>query len=504
MPLATLASESVSSDGGSEDSLFLDEVEDRTGATIPVGDEQSGTCNSTRNSRSTGRDGRDSHQSKRRSICLKKAPTRQTSTHLRSSSLNFVGKFVRANFGNVVDVEYRLEQLKGIENRRRRVLNQGDQPMWRILSSYDGTVMRILAYDALFWFSICIYVGIRIVSVWELPSYLNDLPADSITVLGGFVTFFLVFWVNQSHDRFFGLYDSSMGIKGSIFNCATLGAASLPPEKVARLVRYMNCAHAAAYVGLSDVYTTGNYFNYADQEMSLLTQPERARLDHIDLDHGGSCSRELVAWCMNEIHTAERQGLINQILAKDFRDQIIKLQGHIGELFNAKDLPIPFFYVHFICLLTTLYLPLFAVTAAIQAGTGDTGWINGLIRGLVVVLQSVFVIGLRVLGQKMSDPYGDDLIDLSVMYYVHFTWQMSNRILNSHLPEEADPFVEDKLVKSRQSLGDAWPPKPKKKQGVPRKSFYYDASQSVADIEYGVDGGDYRTIRNPQQTRRGG
>ena len=82
---------------------------------------------------------------------------------------------------------------------------------------------------------------------------------------------------------------------------------------------------------------------------------------------------------------------------------------------------------HFICLLTTLYLPLFAVTSAIEAGTGDDiHWSAGVIKGLVVLLQAIFVLGLRVLGQKMSDPYGDDLIDLSVMYYVEFTWTNSN------------------------------------------------------------------------------
>jgi len=72
------------------------------------------------------------------------------------------------------------------------------------------------------------------------------------------------------------------------------------------------------------------------------------------------------------------------------------------------------------------------------------------------MLQAIFVIGLRVLGQKMSDPYGDDLIDLSVMHYVHFTWQMSNRILNSHFPEEANPAVENALKWKREPLGAAW------------------------------------------------
>jgi Bestrophin, RFP-TM, chloride channel len=146
-------------------------------------------------------------------------------------------------------------------------------------------------------------------------------------------------------------------------------------------------------------------------------------------------------------------------LAHQFRDQILKLRASIGEPYNAKDLPIPFFYVHFICLLTTLYLPLFAVTSAVEAGTGtDTHWSAGVIKGMVVLLQSIFVIGLRVLGQKMSDPYGDDLIDLSVMYYVNFTWTHSNRILHAHFPEEASSSVEAHMIAQRESIGKAWEP----------------------------------------------
>ena len=147
-------------------------------------------------------------------------------------------------------------------------------------------------------------------------------------------------------------------------------------------------------------------------------------------------------------------------LANTFRDHILKLRASIGQLYNAKDLPIPFFYVHFICLLTTLYLPLFAVTSAIEAGTGeDIRWSAGVIKGLVVLLQAVFVIGLRVLGQKMSDPYGDDLIDLSVMHYVNFTWTHSQRILKSHFPEEASASVEHMLMQKRNPCGGpAWEP----------------------------------------------
>lgn len=129
----------------------------------------------------------------------------------------------------------------------------------------------------------------------------------------------------------------------------------------------------------------------------------------------------------------------------------------LDTLYNYADQPVSFFYVHFIGLLSVLYLPLFAISSALDAGTGDESyWVNDVVAGLIVFLQVVFVIGLRVLGQKMSDPYGSDLEDLSVMHYVHYTWQMSRRMLESELPDPVDASIEEQLCKEGQSLGPAW------------------------------------------------
>jgi hypothetical protein len=41
------------------------------------------------------------------------------------------------------------------------------------------------------------------------------------------------------------------------------------------------------------------------------------------------------------------------------------------------------------------------------------------------------VVGLRSLGTKMLDPYGDDLEDLSVILYVESTIEICSTIMNS-------------------------------------------------------------------------
>ena len=77
-----------------------------------------------------------------------------------------------------------------------------------------------------------------------------------------------------------------------------------------------------------------------------------------------------------------------------------------------------------------------------------------------VFLQSIFVIGLRVLGQKLSDPYGSDVEDLSVIFYLNFTFTQSNRILAAEAPsqpDDQDPVaVEEEIIKERVTVGTAW------------------------------------------------
>ena len=143
-----------------------------------------------------------------------------------------------------------------------------------------------------------------------------------------------------------------------------------------------------------------------------------------------------------------------------YRDKLLDFQAALSGLYNYADQPISFFYIHFISLLSAIYLPLFSVSTAFEAGTGSTVyWTADLVNGLIVFLQSIFVIGLRILGQKLSDPYGSDVEDLSVMFYLNFTFTQSNRILAAEAPSRPEgdlAAIEEKIVKERVTVGAAW------------------------------------------------
>ena len=57
-----------------------------------------------------------------------------------------------------------------------------------------------------------------------------------------------------------------------------------------------------------------------------------------------------------------------------------------------------------------------------------------ILNGAIVCLQCIFVVGLRLLGTEMIDHYGDDLEDLSVIFYVKATLEIFSTIMNSKQP----------------------------------------------------------------------
>lgn len=61
-----------------------------------------------------------------------------------------------------------------------------------------------------------IYAGIRVQARLTLPDGIGRLATGDIGVIGGFLSFFLIFFVNQNYKRYTGLYDKAMACKGKI------------------------------------------------------------------------------------------------------------------------------------------------------------------------------------------------------------------------------------------------------------------------------------------------
>ena len=174
----------------------------------------------------------------------------------------------------------------------------------------------------------------------------------------------------------------------------------------------------------------------------------------------------------------QKMSLLTDQQAYLLRLDVQSIRANMSALFNALDQPISFFYIHFICLISAIYLPLFAVSTALDIGFGDeVHWTANILGAILVVLQNVFVIGLRILGQKMNDPYGDDIEDLSVIYYVTSAHMASMRVLASKVPEPFDPVAEENMRHEfNSSMGKAY-----MRQGPSADSGYSDEGEGSQD-----------------------
>jgi predicted membrane chloride channel (bestrophin family) len=341
--------------------------------------------------------------------------------------------------------------LKNVEDRRRKILKRTELPFWRILGYFEGTCLKAMSVDWLLWVTLAVYIALRVIlrnDAW-MPGAI-DLGGTDITVIGGFLSFFLVLFVNQSNQRFQEMYKTSMRCPSRIYDiCQIVAPTPIPKPAARRLIRYLNAAHVAGYVGLSRTYSEQEFFCKLNDDFHMLTAQELTRLQEFNMDHGPDAFQELVSWCMQDIETAFQKNLIDAREKSALKDKTTQFRDAMDSLYDYCDQPIHFFYIHFLCLLSAVYLPLFAADNAFNAGIvgkDSVYWSWDILSGLIVLVQAIFVIGLRLLGQKMSDPYGDDLEDLSVMHYVTTAWTRSNKMLEAHCPDpEVSPEIEDEL-----------------------------------------------------------
>ena len=202
------------------------------------------------------------------------------------------------------------------------------------------------------------------------------------------------------------------------------------------------------------------------------------------MDGGGSACRECIAWAIQDIQAEAKAENISSSLELAMMEQACRLRGAIGTLYDFAYQPIPFFYVHFITLVSGVYLPIAAYaiaystidsavefcaaddTAGYEAAlanweaerrrqidtlgapsanasslptaeqfeTTDFCWDGSFteILGIfIVVMSCIFVLGLQAVGHKLADPYGNDVIDMSVEHFLSFTLKSARKIVEA-------------------------------------------------------------------------
>jgi hypothetical protein len=166
------------------------------------------------------------------------------------------------------------------------------------------------------------------------------------------------------------MYSASMESGGKILEVASLIATVFPRANAFRMVRYLNAAHVAAYVGLNSTYTKREFFDKLNDIQQLLSSEEMARVEQLDMDHGLDAAIEITQWAMMDVQRAFEAQYIDAREAGALKEKILQFRGNLGTFYDYTDQPIHFFYQHFLCLLSALYLPLFSIDCAYSSGTG--------------------------------------------------------------------------------------------------------------------------------------
>ena len=129
----------------------------------------------------------------------------------------------------------------------------------------------------------------------------TDWPAINLSLLsmlGSFMSFFVVFYASQSYTRFNEQYSACMACEGRCIDIATLARSCMPRAWGMRLVRHVNAAQALGYTGLHSAYDAENFFLPFNEQHALVTPAELERLQEIGLYNGGGCYREAIAWAV--------------------------------------------------------------------------------------------------------------------------------------------------------------------------------------------------------------
>ena len=231
--------------------------------------------------------------------------------------------------------------------------------------------------EPLLWFTMAIYIAMRVVAnnLDYTPDTVVFLEGMNIAMISGFLSFFLVLFVNQTNGRFLEMYGFCKATSGRIQDVAGLARAQLPQDVGERMVRHFIAALIAGYVGLNAIgmgspYSKEHFFDVYNREHRLLTAEEMAMLDHHDMDNSGLCMKELVTWVQRDVAAAQRAGHLDTYQAKFMHEKILDFRAAMDGMYDYSDQPPHFFYIHFLVFLSALYLPLFAIESAFGSGWG--------------------------------------------------------------------------------------------------------------------------------------
>ena len=246
-----------------------------------------------------------------------------------------------------------------------------------------------------------------------LPSHAPALGGSVVGVLGGYIGFAALFLNNQAYNRYFESYFACCACQGRIFDAVTLASASLRPEAAAVVARYCCAAFLAGFVGLSPEHYSADVLASFVTKHDLLTTAEWDALVAAGGFEGtGDRYRALIAWALRLVANERDAGRCDGGDAWLLNSLLLQLRAKLADNYDLIDRPPPFVYVHLVCVLTEIFVPVFAFALTrISQGTIT----DHVLAVAAIVVTNFFFLAINITTKKLADPYGHDLDDIHIL-----------------------------------------------------------------------------------------
>lgn len=281
--------------------------------------------------------------------------------------------------------------------------------------SWSSTVLPQVLCRFQFWMFICLHLAIcyahRTGRIEGADQELSLWYVDwrKIKIISGITTFFLVFYTNETWDRYTLLYEKTRALMLEItefcFDCSLHIPGKSGKHYVRLASRYFLCSLVVFMYEVSHQRYLKDDDHFKKLILAkLLTLEEKRRLDEVE-HHQRPLM--LLHWSGKVVRTAHEQVL----KGKDWKpmsamvEHIVAARDLQQEVGDICQMPVPWQYYHLLNLMVFVNLLLWAYAM----GTSTSAF-----APLCYFFSVLIFMGMMELASQLSDPFGEDLTDFPI------------------------------------------------------------------------------------------
>ena len=133
------------------------------------------------------------------------------------------------------------------------------------------------------------------------------------------------------------MYGFSRACAGRTQDIAALATTQFPRDKAEQIIRHMNAAMIAGYVGMGGPYSKRKFFEHYNKAYNLMTAEEMELISHLDMDSAADVMKELITWCNHDVAEMKNARIIDTIEATEMHDRILQFRASMDGMYDYCD-----------------------------------------------------------------------------------------------------------------------------------------------------------------------